>query len=228
MNNLLLYGSFARNDSNKDSDVDLLGISNDRYSRKIVKSNVNLTLYPYQILKKMASSGALFVYHLKEEGRILNDGNDLFTNLFLEIFVLKDSYCEEQYFSKQLLKKIIKLYPKLNNFKFANSKISWCIRTHFAAIGAESNTPIFSEDSIKKHFGEFEASLLSIKKSTSQITSQVDKAVKLIDSISKNIKEQPISEDLQKYEKRVLRFLQNDNYLELLDLCQEEYSIIRI
>ena len=70
MNNLLLYGSYARNDNYKDSDVDLLSIGKSQYTKKIIKNNINLTQYPYGILKKMALSGSLFIYHLKEESEI--------------------------------------------------------------------------------------------------------------------------------------------------------------
>ena len=217
MNNLLVYGSFARNDSNKSSDVDLLSISKDQYSKKIVKNNVNLTVYPYLTLKKMASNGALFIYHLKEESKILYDDKFLFSELFSNSFVLKSCYAEEKFFSKELLKKICKLYPDLENFKFANSKIAWCLRTHFAAIGAELRLPIFSRNEIDKHFGRIAVSLTSLKKQIYQRIEQADQALKLIDSISPKLKNADVSDDLKKYETRVIETLKNGQYLRSLD-----------
>ena len=43
-NNLLIYGSHARGDSHKDSDIDLLSLTED-VSRKIIRGNINLSLY---------------------------------------------------------------------------------------------------------------------------------------------------------------------------------------
>ena len=71
-NNLLIYGSHARGDSHKDSDIDLLSLTED-VSRKIIRGNINLSLYNVDKIHTMAKQGALFVYHLISEGTILND-----------------------------------------------------------------------------------------------------------------------------------------------------------
>jgi hypothetical protein len=217
MNNLMLYGSYARKESIRNSDVDLLSIGVSRFVKKTVKNSVNLTQYPYGTLKNMATNGSLFIYHLKEEGQILSDEKNRFEILFNDYFFLKNSYDVEKYFSYQLLQKIYKIYPTLENLKFANLKIVWCLRTIFAAIGAESQLPMFSSKKIMEQFGESYSEILSLKKSNKKDVKGLEKVLIKIEELLPNLTEHKIPTDLINYEKRIMKNLQNKEYLSALE-----------
>jgi predicted nucleotidyltransferase len=217
MNNLILYGSYAREDSCKESDVDLVSIGKSQYAKKSVKNNVNLTQYSYNSLKSMAQTGSLFVYHLKEEGKILVDDKDRFEILFRDFFILKKSYDEEKYFAFELLKKINNIYLELDNIKFANAKIVWCLRTIFASIGAESKIPIFATGKIRDEFGENLSKVLLIKKSNSKNVKILENAIIQIENLLGPLLPQKIPTGLKRYERRVMKILKNKDYLTTLE-----------
>lgn len=210
MNNLLLYGSYARNDIVKNSDVDLLSIGESDFSKKIIQYKVNLTQYPYKILTQMAVDGSLFIFHLKTEGKILVDNGHLFESLFNDNFILKNSYNQERAFSLSLLKEIFSIYEYSQNFTYANSKILWCIRTIFASIGAESKMPLFSTESIKDYFGNTYSKLLGIKHSTKKTQKEIAKIIDKMVNIVGDSYNDSFSESLMKYREQVLNTLKNE------------------
>ena len=75
--NLLIYGSQARGDAHKNSDVDLLSLT-EKESHKIIQGKVNLSLYNVDKMKQMSIDGTLFVYHLVSEEVILTAVNNMF------------------------------------------------------------------------------------------------------------------------------------------------------
>ena len=167
-NNLLIYGSVARGDSTKFSDIDLLTVGND-ISRKIIIDKTNVSYYNISKFKEMASMGSLFIFHLNQEAKILYDDGDILSNIIYNEFTLKPNYNEEILFALDLLNEISLIYNKTKNFSFANSKIAWCLRTIYSGLGANSGRPIYSTNSILNSFGNNAIEFLSIKKkSTNQ------------------------------------------------------------
>ncbi len=162
--NLLIYGSQARGDAHKNSDVDLLSLT-EKESHKIIQGKVNLSLYNVDKMKQMSIDGTLFVYHLVSEGVILTDDNNILRENIFDIFSLRDNYSKEIAFSWLLLKEIDNKYKNLKTYTYANSKIVWCLRTVIAAWGAENHIPLFSADSIENKFGKDISQLLSFKHS---------------------------------------------------------------
>ena len=217
MNNLLLYGSVARKDNEKNSDIDLLSIGQSQYVKKTVKNNVNLTQYPHDTLLSMAHKGSLFIYHLKEEGEILVDDNNRFQNLFHVHFRLRESYNIEKIFAFQLLKKINVIYRELENIRFANSKIVWCFRTIFAAIGAEYQEPVFSKKKIEEKFGKDWLKILSKKQSKRKYAKDLEDSIIKIEPILGKLYSQTIPEDLLRYERKILKILNDKEYLNSID-----------
>jgi predicted nucleotidyltransferase len=73
---LILFGSYARGDFEKASDVDVALISEER-DKTISVGNINYTVYTIEQLIKMAQEGSIFIYHLLFEGVELEGNNIL-------------------------------------------------------------------------------------------------------------------------------------------------------
>lgn len=218
MNNLILYGSYARGDTSQDSDVDLLSIGERPYATKIVQNHVNLSIYSFSKLKGMAEEGSLFVYHLKMEGRILVDNGDQFSRLFSEHFRLKASYAEQLYFVRQLFAAIYDRYAFAKNVTFAHSKIAWCVRTVCAACGAEDNTPIFSPDAVESSFGKNARRVLGIKRRPTRNFRLLDDAFALIERLTEHVDAVDISDSLQRYKQTVLKGIESSAQADRYDI----------
>jgi len=149
MKSLLLFGSKARHDSDASSDIDLLGVYEDKKISSITHDSVHLFLYPeITILEKM-TSGDLFALHLKEESIILH-GEDYINDVFSK-FKYKESYDYEISKAVFLIKEIATSYHLIKNKKIANKKISWCVRTAIIATSAEDRNPVFSKRKISNY-----------------------------------------------------------------------------
>lgn len=202
-NNLLVYGSHARGDFHKDSDIDLLSLTENE-STKVIQGNINLSLYNVSKINNMAKEGALFVYHLVSEGIILNDENNVLQENIFNAFSLKENYSEEIFFSYSLLKEIENRYEELKTFTYANSKIIWCLRTVIAAIGAQKSIPIFSIENTSKNFGKDIVKLLSIKHSSKDNRKKIYQILNFIEQYLTEFNEDNLSEELLKYRKQVI------------------------
>ena len=72
-----LYGSRARGDAVKDSDVDILvlgSVAEDKVTSVASQFSgpINLSRYTLAEFAKMASYGSLFLHHIQREGRCLH------------------------------------------------------------------------------------------------------------------------------------------------------------
>jgi predicted nucleotidyltransferase len=73
---VMLYGSHARGDATPESDIDLLQLvphSPNSYRNGVV----TVVAYTPDQLREMATSGGLFAWHLRSEGRVLEDPDGL-------------------------------------------------------------------------------------------------------------------------------------------------------
>lgn len=182
MNNLLLYGSVSRGDSNQYSDIDLLTVSKGQSVKKII-NNVNISIYNYQKIKEMAESGSLFVYHLNKEGKILLDDNEILHEILFGYFKLKKDYNQEIQFAYNLINSINSYYSETMNYKYTNSKICWCLRTFYAGLGANQNIPIFSIKKSVEQFGKKAKKYLLIKNKDNYQKELVKDIIKHMESL---------------------------------------------
>jgi hypothetical protein len=76
-NAVVLYGSCARGDARSTSDIDLLVV--DELSRRSIRlpDRFSVTSYTPASLQRMARRGSLFVLHLKLEGKVLIDRDNV-------------------------------------------------------------------------------------------------------------------------------------------------------
>jgi predicted nucleotidyltransferase len=84
---ICLFGSVARGDETEWSDIDLLAIGSDRNMMptdllnrlpgELQQERISLIYYPTEEFKEMFEEGALFVEHLRREGKVLYDKHGL-------------------------------------------------------------------------------------------------------------------------------------------------------
>lgn len=143
LKSLILFGSHARGDQTINSDIDLLGIDD---SQKFSVRNIDTVNFSFYSEKKafdMSRNGDLFFMHIVNEGKCLFNEN--FFDTLKRSFTFKDSYLEEASTAYYLGLKIIEHSNNITNWKMANKRISWCVRTILIAISAESRKPFFSK-----------------------------------------------------------------------------------
>jgi len=145
---LVLFGSHARGDHDLHSDIDLLGIDNSYDYGVTSIGTTNLSLYSEDKIKQMMIEGDLFALHIKEEGVCIYN-SEAFNDLKRH-FTYKESYSVDIYTSYFLAKKIFERKHEIKDWKFANRRISWCIRTFLISLSAENKLPVFSKSAISK------------------------------------------------------------------------------
>jgi len=149
---LALYGSRAREDSDKDSDVDVFALSTEPTYRMIIQNKLNIACYPESLAMKRAREGDLFILHITKEGKIIYDTSAYFQKLKNE-FRYKDSYAKEVTDASELGWMLINIATNLSNFTLLNRRIAWCVRTILIAKSAEQKEPCFSAQNLCDFFG---------------------------------------------------------------------------
>ncbi|MFM4919079.1 nucleotidyltransferase domain-containing protein [Aeromonas dhakensis] len=153
---LILFGSHARGDVDKNSDLDLLGIDNTTQHKTVSVNKVNLSLYTLENLITMAKNGDSFVLHLIKEGKCLF-GEETF-NLIKKSFQYKDSekYLEDAKAAYYLASKIYDSRHDVPHSKWwlANKRISWCVRTILISILMCNRNVVFSKSALAEYLSK--------------------------------------------------------------------------
>ncbi len=146
---LILYGSKARQDHDRFSDTDLLGIVNsDRISKPYDDLGVSLHLYPYDWLLNRSKEGALFLLHLTTEAIPIFDPKCLLNDIS-ENFRFKISYKSEI----EAGCRIVQAITHLKNEHFDENlrrRYFWGIRTSLIAASAEQRIANFSSRNLEE------------------------------------------------------------------------------
>jgi hypothetical protein len=140
---LVLYGSCARGDNDANSDVDLFALTTEDDYRMVIKSKINLAMYPKTVAFDMAKRGELFILHVVEEGKSLMDFSGDF-QLLKDSFVYRKSYGIETSKAGSLGWGIAHFGRSVGNQALVNQRIAWCVRTILIGKAAESKVAIFS------------------------------------------------------------------------------------
>lgn len=149
INALILFGSCARGDQTKDSDVDMLAIHDDKNYRVDEYQKLNFSFYPESTLRRMMLNGELFALHLATESKIIFETDNIASNLF-KLFEFKSSYVPIISEASLLAWTIIKYYSEINKPDLCNKRLVWCIRTISAANAASQKKNCFSATDIIK------------------------------------------------------------------------------
>ena len=111
-----LFGSTARGDQDGFSDRDLLIVSDDPATLRMLKSRYSskgwsCTPYSWQRLQHAADQGSLFVQHLKQESKILRDPSNRLAELLTK-YSPKASYKREAEGAASLLGELTDFLPR--------------------------------------------------------------------------------------------------------------------
>jgi len=143
---LVLFGSHATNEADKESDIDLLGINTSTLRTVRENGKVNLSLYSLDELMRMAQSGNIFLLHVLLEGICIYNSK-MFDNL-KESFKYKDNYDIDIATAFYLANTIFREKDNISNWMIANKRISWCVRTILISVSVHNRKPVFSKSKL--------------------------------------------------------------------------------
>lgn len=146
---LIVFGSYARGDTDKFSDLDLLGVVDDKSSKSTPVRDINLSIYPIGKLIELMECGDLFALHLKMEGKPLF-GNAHFNDIIGK-FKYKESYIGDIAYALLMGELILENKLIIKNWSIANKRIAWTVRTIIISFSAENREPVFSKKIISKY-----------------------------------------------------------------------------
>ena len=157
INSIILYGSEARQESDKFSDKDILIIVDRIESRvsiscELEKLNYNfedneITIHDEIQLNKMLKKGSLFLWHIKLEGKILYDDKDFF-NLKINQLEKFEDYKNEFLYYKGIFNDLEKSILDLSfQPKFDYALLFTLIRNSCMLISYKDGNPHFGRES---------------------------------------------------------------------------------
>lgn len=177
---LILYGSRARGDHRLNSDVDLLGIVDDRSIRRAPSSRgANLYLYPYTSILEKSQKGDLFVSHIVHEGKVLHDTANIYTSI-TESFRFKDEYSDVIEEAQSIILYISDTKSALLR-KRVRARLIWAIRTILIAKAAERKIPIFSSTALADFFKDDDIKQIIDKRNTASTAFLITTARRIVD-----------------------------------------------
>lgn len=115
----------------------------------IVRSKINLALYPRDQAFEMARGGDLFMLHIVSEGSALLDAEGDFEAL-RGSFQFRTTYAREIEHATSLGRMLMCLARTTRNHSMVNKRIAWCVRTMLIARAAESKKAIFAAGELAK------------------------------------------------------------------------------
>ena len=146
---LYLFGSYARCDFNKDSDIDILLVV-DSYKRRFEVGKYSYSPYTLTTLKKMAEEGSLFILHLIQESKKL-EGDDII-HFVKDNFKRKSSY---ESYREELRKCLPLLDISETKFNDSNSRFlrfqKYLLRSFLYSLSTDNGFNKFNINSVLEH-----------------------------------------------------------------------------
>jgi predicted nucleotidyltransferase len=140
---VMLFGSRARGDSQPESDVDVLLVTDGSYPRNVTRGGLALALYPMAQLLDLASHGDLFVAHLVHEAVALHDPGHLLESLRAN-FRRPPGNGPEVGHASDLGRLLLDIGPNCADQSLINRRIAWVVRTILIARAAAEQRYAFS------------------------------------------------------------------------------------
>jgi len=154
---VFLYGSHARGDAHKTSDIDVLQVTY-AHTAPYSVGLVNVTCYTFEQLLRIARKGGLFARHLVEEALPLSDPDDLLENL-KSVYVGPLDYDEVKREVSGCAPLLDVADPQFNeNAEGLSSLVSYLIRTYLYATAFDHRAKSFAMGHVLDLLGQQRAS----------------------------------------------------------------------
>ena len=164
LSSLILFGSRARGDNRPNSDIDLLGITNSGGIEECRANGTSLYTYPIETLLNKARAGDLFVLHLVQEGRVIHDTEELFTNVG-KAFRYKPSYESELRTASAVIWILLEHSKSKDDYPI-RKRLVWGVRSILIARLAERRAPAFSSASLSEFANDARVRMLIDERSS--------------------------------------------------------------
>ena len=145
---LLLFGSRARGDQSKNSDIDLLSVVENEAPSVTGPPQASLYQYSPSWLESKAKDGDLFIWHLVSEALPIYDPADRLGVLKSQ-FRFKSNYDEQISKASDVAWMIVRFGEQIPPLT-ANRWLAWSVRTISIARAADQRTPAFSANALVK------------------------------------------------------------------------------
>jgi hypothetical protein len=180
---ILLYGSKARNDGERDSDTDLLGISTGGPIAKHHEDvGVSFHVYPLPWMLEHSARGSLFLSHITHEAVPLFDPEDTLS-LIKNSFSFKKNYRQEIEVGIRILSAIGNLKPESFSERI-RTRYFWGLRTAIMGAAANEGLPLFSSKALEE-FCDIDGLALHIQnRQTAPINACKQIAQKVVSNLS--------------------------------------------
>lgn len=151
---VMLFGSVARGDSSKNSDIDYLVVSDEpEASIECDLPNVSTSKYTWAEFYELAEKKMLFIQHLKHEGIILSDEGKRLEKIF-SAFSPKKSY-RKDFDATRLLLELLSVIPEQNHSRLWYSDVLFVVfRNLMITDLADQGQYIFSPKTLTSTFGD--------------------------------------------------------------------------
>lgn len=158
-----IFGSHARGDYTKESDIDLLAVTNDGTFSSFSHGELNISFYPRKNLLEDARKGSLFVMHIVREAVPTYDPKNIHADV-VRNFRWRSSYGDEIAKASDLGWFLLHQQSQFHNRQVVNRRISWSVRTILIALTADRGTPVFSPHQLAQFANKpYVSRLLSLK-----------------------------------------------------------------
>lgn len=151
-----VFGSYARQDFNEKSDIDILCITEESWQSNSSVGKINVSFFPKHNFLLSASSGDLFILHIIREAKTIYDPTSLYYQVD-KAFEYKSSYNVEISQASDLGRFLINISTN-SNFdgaasRIINKRIAWCARTILIARSVAKGNPVFDARGLSKFAG---------------------------------------------------------------------------
>jgi hypothetical protein len=162
---LVLYGSRARGDHEKTSDVDLLALATGGAAAVVTRHGVTVSRYPLDHVLRRARSGDLFAFHVVSEGKVIYEQEPVFARM-KRAFCYRSDYSREIQIASDVGWFLVHHRDRAVHGLSFNQRIAWCTHTMIVAKAATERLPVFSAAGLAAFAGSSAvASLIQNKRS---------------------------------------------------------------